>query len=343
MGDRGEKKRNYFLRVLKEAKFKKLKECIDIACSRSGMSRLTCLKDMIHCTRKFGSGYHDYVIFHFYEMDDDMRATYMTRLKNKKLLNHANDPQYEHIFEDKCEFAEVFRDFTGRSSIDVSNASKEEILAYFREHDEIFGKIANSQCSYGAELMKKEQFQSEEDFYEYVKEKDLGILEEVVKNHHAIRDIYPHALNTTRMITLIGDDGKPHLLYAAQKFGDGGRFVDVFGLHGPVNMETGVVEFPFHSGDTIKGIYYWEHPYTKKPLIGFKLPYFKEAKEMILKAAGVVPQVGYVGWDVAITENGPLIIEGNPYGAYEFMQLPGQNDSGKGILEDIEKIVSGIF
>ena len=39
----------------------------------------------------------------------------------------------------------------------------------------------------------------------------------------------------------------------------------------------------------------------------------REAVELVKKAAEVVPQVGYVGWDVGISENGPVIIEGNSF------------------------------
>ena len=42
---------------------------------------------------------------------------------------------------------------------------------------------------------------------------------------------------------------------------------------------------------------------------------------MIEKAAARVPKIGYVDWDVVITENGPVIIEGNNDGEYAGYQL----------------------
>ena len=47
----------------------------------------------------------------------------------------------------------------------------------------------------------------------------------------------------------------------------------------------------------------------------------------------------YVGWDVAITPNGPAIIEGNNYCAHDFWQLPGQTPGGIGIIPVLKKIV----
>ena len=94
-----------------------------------------------------------------------------------------------------------------------------------------------------------------------------------------------------------------------------------------------------HSGDTKAEGLYTEHPNSHEKLVGFKTPLFKEAKEMILKASLEVPQIRYVGWDVAVTPNGPAIIEGNVYCAHDFWQLPGQTPDGIGIIPTIKKIV----
>ena len=48
------------------------------------------------------------------------------------------------------------------------------------------------------------------------------------------------------------------------------------------------------------------------------------AKEVVLE----VPEIGFVGWDIAICENVPCIIEGNDFPGYDFWQIPGYNEEG---------------
>jgi hypothetical protein len=53
--------------------------------------------------------------------------------------------------------------------------------------------------------------------------------------------------------------------------------------------------------------------------------------EMCTKAAMVVPQVGFIGWDVCITPDGPVIVEGNDYPGHDLYQLPEHTHDKKGI------------
>jgi hypothetical protein len=54
---------------------------------------------------------------------------------------------------------------------------------------------------------------------------------------------------------------------------------------------------------------------------------------MVTEAALVVPQVRTVGWDIAITPSGPIIIEGNSKWNKDTWQIP----AGKGKLQMIKK------
>lgn len=56
---------------------------------------------------------------------------------------------------------------------------------------------------------------------------------------------------------------------------------------------------------------YDKHPLTKKRFSDVKIKGVKEAFEMCMEAAKKVPQIRYIVWDVAFTEHGPLIVEGN--------------------------------
>ena len=64
------------------------------------------------------------------------------------------------------------------------------------------------------------------------------------------------------------------------------------------------------------------HPITKEPIKGFKIPYWNDVIKLVKKAGLVVEGVGYVGWDIAITDNGPILIEGNVSPGSLVLQTP---------------------
>ena len=85
--------------------------------------------------------------------------------------------------------------------------------------------------------------------------------------------------------------------------------------------------------------------YDKHPLTGFdfnsikKIPYVPEAIEMVKKAALLIPDLRYIGWDVAITDNGPLIIEGNEFPSYGLIQNHMLNPKNPGHLKQIRDVI----
>lgn len=334
-----ESKLSYRLRVLKNASLSKFFGVVNKAHELSGKSKLFCFYDILRCIRKFDAGYFDYIIFQFWELTDEQKDTYLTRFRSKKLIQHMNDPAYSHIFDNKAEFNEVFKDYIGRSFLDIETAEEEELRTFFATHEKIFAKARDMSCGLGCEKLFTKDYESFEAFMDYVRKNGFATLEDVIENHPKLAEVYPHAANCLRMITMIGDDGKPYLIYCVQKFGINGRVVDNYGVHGPIDLDTGRFLYPAHSGDTKAEGMYYEHPNSHIELVGFETPLYQEAKEMILKAAMVVPQLRYIGWDVAITPTGPAIIEGNNYCAHDFWQLPGQRENGMGIIPEILKIV----
>lgn len=329
----------YRLSVLHNASFKKFFGVIDRLSELSGKNKLWLIYDVLRSMKKFDSGYYDYLNFQWYNLKDWQRDTYLTRFRSKKLIMMVNDQSKSHIFDDKIEFNKVFKEYLGREFIDVNGASDQEIIEYFERKDKIFCKMLDLSCGIGAELIETKDFKDGKTFCEYVRSKGFGTLEDVVENHPKLAEIYPFAVNCMRMITLIDDFGDVHLVYCAQKFGNEGRVVDNLGLYGPLNLKTGEFLCDAHHGEPSFDIHFAEHPYSGKKLQGFKTPFFKEAKEMVFKAAYVVPEIRYVGWDVAITPSGPVIIEGNDYCAHDFWQLPGQTPGGIGIMPVFERLL----
>ena len=52
-----------------------------------------------------------------------------------------------------------------------------------------------------------------------------------------------------------------------------------------------------------------------------------------------IPQIRYIGWDVAFTEKGPLIVEGNEYPGYGILQFYKLKGKKTGHFKDIEDAI----
>ncbi|MDD2490483.1 MAG: sugar-transfer associated ATP-grasp domain-containing protein, partial [Bacilli bacterium] len=87
------------------------------------------------------------------------------------------------------------------------------------------------------------------------------------------------------------------------------------------------------------GNIYEKHPLTNVNIVGFKVPKWQEVINLAKKAAQEIPELGIMGWDVAITKEGPLLIEANQYPGHDIYQLPPHTKNGIGMLPTFEKIL----
>jgi len=88
-----------------------------------------------------------------------------------------------------------------------------------------------------------------------------------------------------------------------------------------------------------QGHVFTHHPMTNTPIVGFQLPFFEEAKAMCEEAMQIVPQLRYVAWDVALTQKGPRLIEGNSFPSHAVPQFAAHYPDGIGILPEFSKFI----
>ena len=166
-----ENKLQYYMRVIKGASFEKFFKVLDNAHERSGKNKVFLFFDILNCMARYGAGYNDYVIFEFWNLDAKQRDTYLTRFRSKKLMMFMNDHNYAHIFDNKNEFNEVFKDFIGRESLDLGTASDDDIRKFFETRKKVFAKMKDLTCGIGAELLETAKFKDADEFVAYVREK----------------------------------------------------------------------------------------------------------------------------------------------------------------------------
>ncbi len=153
--------------------------------------------------------------------------------------------------------------------------------------------------------------------------------------------IFPHpdivkasgtGLGTVRIVTVNEGEG-PRPLYAAWKITATDAVADNFWRKGnllaDVDVETGTLRrvrtgggFRFEEVET--------HPETDAQLLGWTLPDWAEAIETVLDAHSLVPMVGIIGWDLALADGGPTIIEANTFPNHTLYQ----DATGKGVFSD---------
>ena len=311
----------YILKRLKEMDKKAMFEKIDSIHKKTGKSKIYLLYDMQKCARKYGAGYMDYDLFEMYNLNKEQRDTYITRGRNNEIVRKYNNKEYFHIFENKDEFNTLFKDYIKRDWIKVKDTPKEKVIAFMEKHNEFMAKPIDGGCGHGIEKINTANYKSLDEVYDKLTEGNNNFeLEEVIKQHSEVSKIYPDAINTVRVVTILKDN-VPHVICAYFRIGNG-KYVDNFnsgGMVAPVNELTG--EVVDRAIDKKKNLYE-NHPQTGAKIKGFKFPDWDKAISMCKEASKVVPQMGYIGWDVCFTPNGPIFVEGNEFPGHDIYQLP---------------------
>lgn len=163
------------------------------------------------------------------------------------------------------------------------------------------------------------------------------ILQERVIQHEAMSAINPHAINTYRIITIMKQH-KPIYFSGVLRCGtkESGN-VDNWAAGGiAVGIDRKAGHFkqwgflkPGHGTKTEV------HPDTGVRFADVKAPYYEEAVAAALKAHACFYGVQSIGWDVAISKDGPVFIEGNDNWEVSLMQV-----CDKGLKKEWEDAIS---
>lgn len=138
------------------------------------------------------------------------------------------------------------------------------------------------------------------------------LLQERIMQHADMARLHPESINTIRIVTF-NNQGKVELFFAAVRVGTDRRNVDNWNAGGiaiAVDTTTGTLRS--------QGLQKWcygkladKHPDTGITFEGYKIPYFEESVELVRNVHSYLYGMHSIGWDVAITVNGPTIIEAN--------------------------------
>jgi len=153
------------------------------------------------------------------------------------------------------------------------------------------------------------------------------ILQEKVSNHRSMLGaLTSGGLATVRVVTCRTPQGEVDILPPVIRMPIGDAIADNFaqgGLAAPIDAATGRISAPAIHKDKRLGIStFAQHPTTGLVFEGFPIPFWPEVLELAARAHNVFSTMRFVGWDIAVLDQSPVLLEGNALWDSDLTVLP---------------------
>ena len=292
-------------------------------------------RKIIHDSFVFGSTYSEYIMYDFFNRTDMNKDTFATTLWLLEIMKKYNPVKAREVFHDKVQFNNKFKKYLGRDYLVISESSKEMLIEFVRKYNKVVLKGSHG-CS-GKQV--KVLNTSDPSIWHFIDSGDYDLIEQFVTNHERIAALNPTSLNTLRIVT-IHSEKECNIIFAGIRIGAIGAQLDNVSQGGccaSVDKNTGEITSRFIQDATCEK----EGTQRGRNEIGYQLPFWQETITMIKEASKIVPDIHIVGWDAAITQDGPILIEGNEsFGAYIMQYYAGLEEPGvkKEMLDALNNI-----
>lgn len=273
-------------------------------------------KRMLKYLFKCGITYEEYF---FYDCKNCDVSSFISDAERWQYYHRLNGKKAFDIFIDKIATYELFSDLYGRECAKITDASS--FYAYVEQHPVFVYKRIDGSLGKGVRLIDASK--NKEAVWSELCDSAPFVVEEPIKQGAAMAALHPHSVNTLRISTILTGSGnetyKVNVLAPFAKVGQKGSFVDNGGSGGILVAISPEGKF-FTDGIDEYCTVYTEHPDTKITFKGYEIPEFDKVLKLAETAAlRIKTDARIVGWDLAYSENGWVIVEGNAFG-----QLIGQ-------------------
>lgn len=268
-----------------------------------------------------------YYIFSLHEDGHQRATTFIQRFETKRCLFPLLKPKKGSPLNDKGRFADYCRERGIRCVETLLTLHGECPGARLPDRD-LFVKPNNGRGGRGAERWDfvgpsifanpaGERLENEallNCLVERSRRRPL-IVQPRMKPHSELRDLTAGALPTVRVLTCLDERREPEVMTAMLRTSFG-KNVTVDNLHAGgigalVDLETGALSSSSNLGSDATLGWFSVHPDSGAPIEGRRLPFWEQVKAHAVAAHSHFMDRVVIGWDIAIVEEGPILIEGN--------------------------------
>lgn len=285
----------------------------------------------------------EYYEFEFEKQDEEFRRTFLGLNEQRFYLDYLNPVRYYSLARNK---------YIAHKMLDNTGVRKSELYCYYQPEaryiasnesaNDIAGVllilqakgvqscvIKTTESSHGDNVWVIKSFDYKDSDAlmtrfdgQIIKLSDvLGkealIFESVVRQTKQFASFNESSVNTVRFMTTLYPDGSAKVIATFIKIGRAGKCVDNAGGGGNVDVcvdtETGEIKYAiqYDGWRKIKDIE--KHPDSGTQLNGVVIENWQSIKEEVIKFQQCFPYCKAAGWDIAITDDGPIAIEVNDF------------------------------
>lgn len=291
--------------------------------------------DMVYSLHRFGCMFDEYFLYDYPNLNTQGRESFITDKIRWDFYARMNLDENKELFNNKRKAYERFGSFYHRELMEVlGDDDADAFRAFVQRHSRFIVKPIDGSGGKGVYITSAERYPSLDAMFADIRKNGPVVLEELICQSQEMAALHPASLNTVRVPTLKLKDRvvvfRPFLRIGCgdsvvDNAASGGVFIAVDAATGICNTE-GVDEF---------GNRYLRHPDTGVVLPGFQIPRWEEAVALANQLAQVVESNHYVGWDLALTDDGWIMVEGNPRGQFVI-----QIATRKGVKDEINGYIA---
>ena len=285
------------------------------------------LREMRNAFLFRGIKYKEYFKMKFEKKTRKERNSFVPRCEELALYYQVNPRErFARLLEDKFQCYNFFKTYYGREIIKVNS---NEVIDSARIRGEVLSFINSSKRGVILKPYDSSGGRGIRIINSPVQEKDLMdlcmdypkdfVLEELIEQSDELAAFHHGSVNSIRIISVnYGDEVE--VKWPFFRMGRGNSVVDNAaqgGVFAAIDVSTGKT---FIAGDEHSNMVS-VHPDTKKSLIGFQIPKWNQLCQLVKTMASKIPDCHILGWDMALTDQGWVVVECNygPHLVYQYI------------------------
>lgn len=275
--------------------------------------------DMVYCLHRYGLSFQDYCIYRLINKSERCRQEFVSDKLRYHYCDILNDKKVEQMMTNKFECYRKYSKFYKRDVVQcVSMDGLADFIKFTNSHKKFIYKPLKEHSGHGITIVDTSSINSDNWYRDFVMN-NPGVVEELIVQGDEMNLLNPSSINSCRIVTFtIGDEVT--IIGGALRMGVGNAFTDnagAGGIYASIDIDNGFIQ---SDAKNYLNHHFKIHPTTGVQIVGFRLPKWDDAKNLIRSMALHQNGTTLVAWDIAYSKDGWCMVEANDNGDWSIIQ-----------------------